>query len=416
MSSHGLTAGGHDGGEARMTSSGNTLSLVLLALFAVRECYGFGIALPSLPQPDGLSRQQIKTMAQRRYGKGEDDEAPLGGRVVVITGAAGGIGRELSSVVCGLGGTVIAMDRDEIGLKNLEEALQSVSGSQRFFCLPTKHEDLASVSASADEITIQFDQVDLLVNNAGLTYRDDCEPGCANMKSKHGKDLAFTVNFLSHVLLVEKLMPSLQASESGRIVHLTSSYHWKVDGSEIIPCSDGSGPLAYQSDPNKMSDRHLGRSYANTKLAQLWHSRSIQGCTSVCACPTWASTGIAGDENRAFLERFAFPVSGPGITSALNAMLRTDDELGDALSNGRSFVANSRIIESIVPKDGVTLDLITQLGWRDSIVDLQGLILLLGQRFTHEEIIIQETSPESQNSEGQRALYEWSLKEIEPFL
>ena len=402
----------------RMTSARFWLSLVLLAFFAVREGWGFGIALPSLPQPDGLSSKQIETLAQRRYGKGEDDESPLGDRVVVITGAAGGIGRELSRVVYGLGGTVVAMDRNEIGLENLKEALElSASGSQeRLICLPTQHEDLASVSASADKITSQFDRVDLLVNNAGLTYRDDCEQGSASMKSKHGKDLAFTVNFLSHVLLVEKLMPSLQASESGRIVHLTSSYHWKVDGSEIVPCSDGSGPLAYQSDPSKMSDRHLGRSYANTKLAQIWHSRSIRGCASVCACPTWASTGIAGDENRAFLERFAFPVSGPGITSALNAMLRTDDELGDALNNGRSFVANSRIIESIVPRDGVTLDLITQLGWRDSIVDLQGLILLLGQRFTHEEIIIQETSPESQNSEGQRALYEWSLKEIEPFL
>ena len=33
------------------------------------------------------------------------------------------------------------------------------------------------------------------------------------------------------------------------------------------------------------------------------------------------------------------------------------------------------------------------LGWRDAIVDFGGLILLLGQRFTFEDFIIQRSSP-----------------------
>jgi hypothetical protein len=68
---------------------------------------------------------------------------------------------------------------------------------------------------------------------------------------------------------------------------MTSSYHWKGDGSELVPITiglRGKEPLAYQSDPFLMSDKHIARSYANTKLAQIWHSRSIKDCESVCAC------------------------------------------------------------------------------------------------------------------------------------
>jgi len=293
----------------------------------------------SIFRPSGLTPQLVTSLAQKRYG-GPLIMPPMVGRRVVITGAAGGIGQQLCNVIHSLGGTVVALDRNETGLELLQLSLPNV------ICIPTRHEDLASIAATADLIKKKFKTIDLLVNNAGLTYNGECIPGSELMKSKHGYDLAFTVNYLSHFLLVEKLMPCLIQSDKGRIVHMTSSYHWKVDGSELIPKRD-MGPVAYQSDPRIMSARHISRSYANTKLAQIWHSRSIVGCESVCACPTWVATGIAGESNRSFLQKFAFPVEGSGISSALNAIFRTSADLGDALNSGHSFVANSRILEYI---------------------------------------------------------------------
>lgn len=256
--------------------------IALLVFCNAKEARGFSF----IPQPAGLSSQQIIDLAQKRYNQ-YGHASPMAGRTAVITGAAGGIGGELSRAVQSLGGTVVALDRNETGLSMLQQSL-----GDGIICIPTNHEDLSSVARSAEEIKSRFRSVDLLINNAGLTYRDDCVPGQERMKSKHGKDLAFTVNYLSHFLLVEKLMSCLQSSSYGRIVHLTSSYHWKVDGSELVPCSD-IGPLAYQSDPAKMSERHISRSYANTKLAQIWHSRSIQGCSSVCACVSTSVQAIA---------------------------------------------------------------------------------------------------------------------------
>ena len=55
--------------------------------------------------------------------------------------------------------------------------------------------------------------------------------------------------------------------------------------------------------------------------------------------------------------------------------------------------------------------------WRDDIVDLGALILLLGQRFTYKEYIVQRTSPESYGmKEAMQAFYDWSLNEVQPFL
>jgi NAD(P)-dependent dehydrogenase (short-subunit alcohol dehydrogenase family) len=340
---------------------------------------------------------------------------------------AGGIGRELTKVVYSLGGTVVALDRNVTGLELLREDLEGRRSNgkdieddrSRVLCLVTNHEDLSSVSSSADIIKTRFGTIDLLVCNAGLTYRDDCVPGEERMKSKHGYDLAFTVNYLSHFLLVEKLLPCLSSHPSGRIVHLTSSFHWKVDGSEITPLDNGmNGPMAYQSDPSLMSSKHIERSYANSKLAQIWHSRTTKKCVgSVCACPTWAGTGIAGEESRDFLLQNAFDVSGPGIASALNAMLRSDDELGDALNDGKSIVANSRVIEYIPFKDLWAMDWISRSGLRDIMAEVSALVLLIGQRFTFEQFIIQRSSPESYGCrEGMESLRRWSLKAVEPFL
>ncbi len=370
-----------------------------------------------VPQPSGLTQQNIVELAKRRDGKDKCDDIPMDGKHIVITGAAGGIGSELCGALHSLGGTVIAIDRNERGLSDLQRSLGGNGNGKRLFTFTAHQEDLSSVASVAKKIKSSFPKIDVLINNAGLTYPRDSIPGSPGLLSAHGKDLSFTVNYLSHVLLTEVLLDNL-SNANGRIVHVTSTFHWKVDGNELMPPEDGSDPIALRSKPEDQSPEHVTRSYANSKLAQILYSRSIQSpnCKSVCACPTWAATGIAGEGARDFLGRYAFPISnqGPGVTSVLNAILRTDDELGDALGNGRSFVANSRILEYLWGLDFWLTKLPGSL--RDIVSDIISIILLLGQRYTHDEFIIQKTSPESFNDEGKmKAFYDWSVKEVQPW-
>ena len=87
------------------------------------------------------------------------------------------------------------------------------------------------------------------------------------------------------------------------------------------------------------------------------------------------------------------------------------------MNDGDCLVANSRILEYLPFKKVWTSEWVTKMGWRDGIVDFGGLILLLGQRFTFEDFLIQRSSPESYGDrEGRDAFYRWSLKEVEPWL
>ena len=56
----------------------------------------------------------------------------------------------------------------------------------------------------------------------------------------------------------------------------------------------------------------------------------------------------------------------------------SEDELGDASGEGQSIVANSRILEYLPLKNVWISDWVTRMGRRDSIVDVAGLVLLLG--------------------------------------
>ena len=98
-------------------------------------------------------------------------------------------------------------------------------------------------------------------------------------------------------------------------------------------------------------------------------------------------------------------------------MFRSDEELGDALNDGKSIVANSRVIEYIPFKGMWTMDWVSSSGLRDAMAEVSALVLLIGQRFTFEPFIVQRSSPESYESrERMESLRRWSLKEVEPWL
>src|SRR5262249_42776501 len=89
-------------------------------------------------------------------------------RTAIVTGAAGGIGRELVLGLLGKGLTVAAVDRTAQGLVELTQAAQE---RQRATNLLTIEADLARDEA-IDEIIAtarsRFGTIDILVNNAGV--------------------------------------------------------------------------------------------------------------------------------------------------------------------------------------------------------------------------------------------------------
>lgn len=94
----------------------------------------------------------------------------LSGRIVIVTGASmGGIGYETSRVLHSLGATVILVVRNEQAGKEAREAISKQNGhADRLVVMLMDLTDLESVKKFAQEFKSKFNQLDILINNAGV--------------------------------------------------------------------------------------------------------------------------------------------------------------------------------------------------------------------------------------------------------
>jgi len=87
-------------------------------------------------------------------------------KVVIVTGAAQGIGRGVALGVCAEGGTVLAVDRSPLVHEVVEEIVAAGGKAAAF---EADLESFAGAQGMADEALRLFKRVDVLINNVGGT-------------------------------------------------------------------------------------------------------------------------------------------------------------------------------------------------------------------------------------------------------
>jgi len=179
-----------------------------------------------------------------------DGPDPYGqARVALVTGSTSGLGREVALRLAAGGAHVIVHGRDrERGLEVVSE-IEAGGGSARFY--QADFASLAQVRRFAEAILADYDRLDVLVNNAGLGSAPD-----ERLLSEDGNELRFQVNYLSHFLLTDLLLPLLEKSAPSRIVNVSSLAQRPIDFDDVMIEHDFSG----------------GRAYAQSKLAQVMHT------------------------------------------------------------------------------------------------------------------------------------------------
>lgn len=91
----------------------------------------------------------------------------LGKKVVVITGAARGIGRAMALAFAGRGAHIAALDRDAEALEEARAACESLGARARAYVVDVTQE--AQVVKTFDAIAADFKRFDVIINNAGIT-------------------------------------------------------------------------------------------------------------------------------------------------------------------------------------------------------------------------------------------------------
>lgn len=144
--------------------------------------------------------------------------APLSGLVVVITGAARGIGRAAAAAFLARGARVVALDRSWDGAEGDAAAME---GTGRALVAAADITDQESVAACRDAALARFGQVDALVNNAGSRQRDRFPPdGLATVleTSQADWDAMLGVNVLGTLIVTRSFVAPMIERGRGSIV------------------------------------------------------------------------------------------------------------------------------------------------------------------------------------------------------
>lgn len=329
---------------------------------------------------------------------------PLHGKFIVVTGCTNGIGLSLTRAVVKLGATVIGIGRSQEKLQKLKEEIPSLEPVLADFS------DLDTVNAAADEISSRWDHIDILVNNAGVIFPADAE-------SAQGFDNTFSVNFLSHFLLTEKLSPVLHHNATKRptVVQVSSLYHWAVDGTDLM-MRRRETPVASRVSTNRSIAAF--HSYANSKLAVIYHARALkrkhplwsknQAARAISVCPGWVATDIS-EYNSGFFSRTLFFQADWGISSLLVAMMDTSpctDDCPDYYTNTPA-VSLFKVVLGNMPSWLHSL--------RFPVGYVVSLLVLLTQKIGHH-LGPSLSSAESYDEIIGNALYYWSYSEVSKYL
>jgi NAD(P)-dependent dehydrogenase (short-subunit alcohol dehydrogenase family) len=182
-------------------------------------------------------------------------------KVCLITGGANGMGKVVSRTLAEKGANVIIVDRDiENGEKTVAEIKQNDPGNGSCFyqC------DLAllrEVGELVRSLESTFPQIDVLINNAGIIVEKREE-------TSEGFEQTFAVNYLSHFLLTNLLLPQLQKGEGGRIISISSDAH---KGCRPLDFDDLNNSKKWQK-PSAIAGN---QAYQNSKLCLIYFTYEL---------------------------------------------------------------------------------------------------------------------------------------------
>ncbi|HET9858742.1 MAG TPA: SDR family NAD(P)-dependent oxidoreductase [Nocardioidaceae bacterium] len=142
----------------------------------------------------------------------------LDGKVVVITGAGSGIGRELALNAATRGAVLALSDIDEVGLmETAERARTRMAREVRTDKLDVS--DRVAMASYAASVKEELGRVNVVVNNAGVALHGDFEE-----TSYEQFEWVMGINFWGVVQGTKEFLPHLIESGDGHLVNISSLF------------------------------------------------------------------------------------------------------------------------------------------------------------------------------------------------
>ena len=130
----------------------------------------------------------------------------------LITGCSSGIGKGIAKAVLASGDQAIITARD---LSKIEDLVKMYPNTALGVTLDiTQKESIENAVRLGYE---RFENIDVLVNNAGYGYRSSIEEG-----DQDDVDLLFNTNFFGPIELIKTVLPKMRQNKNGAIINVSS--------------------------------------------------------------------------------------------------------------------------------------------------------------------------------------------------
>ncbi|MEO1286436.1 MAG: oxidoreductase [Chloroflexota bacterium] len=141
-------------------------------------------------------------------------------KIAIVTGASAGIGAATTRILAHKGAHVIMAVRNVEKGDRVADAIRSEYPDAKLHVMKLDLSEIASIHAFATAYLASFDQLDLLINNAGV-YSN----GKDGQTTADGFALVMGVNHLGHYALTGLVLDRLLSTPSSRVITVTSGAH-----------------------------------------------------------------------------------------------------------------------------------------------------------------------------------------------
>jgi NAD(P)-dependent dehydrogenase (short-subunit alcohol dehydrogenase family) len=164
------------------------------------------------------------------------------GKVVMVTGANAGMGKEISLALAGMGASLVMVSRDRERGDAARAEVESKTGNRQVELLFADLSSQQSIRHLVTEFEAKHNRLHVLVNNAGITL-------ARRTATEDGIEAVFATNHLAAFLLTNLLLPVLKASAPSRVVTVSSSAHsmGKIDFDDLQSARGYSEIRAYNA-------------------------------------------------------------------------------------------------------------------------------------------------------------------------
>lgn len=234
-------------------------------------------------------------------GPSDDD---LTGKVVVITGATSGIGKQVATQLAHAGARLRLIARNERKVAELTEQLTAATDNADIAYYLADLSLVANVVRVADEIVNGEPTIDILINNAVILPPE-------RMLTAEGLELSHATNLVAPFALTNSLIPRLVESRPARIINVISGGMY----TQGIHVDD----LNYELGEYRGSVAYARAKRRLMILTKLWAEQLVDSGVTVNAThPGWVNTPGVKD-------------SLPGFHKVMGPLLRSPEQGADTI-------------------------------------------------------------------------------------